>query len=157
MSASDGSDVPSSLSDLTLPDTLSTFLSDPRAFVLGAVITTVLQGVFGVVTAILDAILLILAGSQPAVFNGVTESQIGLADAPAALVDAGAGVLSPDSIIQGIESLNQPIFDAAGAAGIASPVIIALVLVVETIVLLVVLERLVRIALDVVPGLGGLL
>lgn len=145
--------------DLDLPSVLSTFIDNPRNFVLGAVLSALLEGLFGIMTAILDGIIVILAGTQPAVFDGATEERIGIADLPVAIANAFFSGARPagEAILSVIESFNQPIFDLAGSAGVAGPPIIAVVVVAEIIAVVLLVERIVFILIDAIPGGGGLL
>ncbi|EMA01816.1 hypothetical protein C437_15391 [Haloarcula vallismortis ATCC 29715] len=140
-------------------DVMLKFLNNPRNFVLGAILSALLEGIFGIMTAILNGIIVVLAGTQPAVFDGATEEQIGMADLPVAIANAVIGSARPagDAILSGIESLNEPIFNLAGAAGVAGPIVIAAIVVAEVIVVVLLLERVVYIIIDVIPGGGGLI
>lgn len=142
--------------DLTLPTTLQTFLSDPRRFVVGAIATTILETVFGVVTEALNIIALIFGGSSPGRLNAPGET-LGIVDVPVYIADqlGSIGGSVGDAVITGINNLNEPIFAAAGFAGPLSPLIIAAVVVTETIVTLWLLQRLVFIVADFLQ-LGGL-
>ena len=71
------------INDLT---PLITFVKDPRKFLFGFVATVFLEGTFKVVTEILDAIIITLAGSEPTKFNAPGE-QLGLADVPVLIAE----------------------------------------------------------------------
>lgn len=142
--------------DLSLPSTLQTFLDSPRRFILGAVLTSLLEGAFGVVSQFIDTVLLIFGGSQPARFDAPGET-LGIADIPVAIAaDLGsvAGSLG-DSLIEGVRTFNGGIFEAAGAAGPLSPIVVTVVVVAEIVVTLVVFRRIVYVVADFLQ-LGGL-
>lgn len=142
----------------TLPPVLSAFAGNPRRFILGAVLTTILDGLFNIGTVIIDGLLLGLGGSQPFGFSE-TEATWGLADVPFLAANAltGAGSTIGTDIVQALLGLNEPLFSAAETAGPLAPVLVVTVVVVETGLVLFVGSRIVRIAIDVVPGGGGLI
>ncbi len=72
------------------PGVVQAFSSNPRTFVLGAVLTTIVESLFGVVSTVIDVLLLILAGSEPTTLNAPGET-LGLADIPVAIADALTG------------------------------------------------------------------
>lgn len=140
----------------SLPTVLSTFAQNPRRFIIGAVLATIVEGVFGVVTTILDTILLVLAGSEPSTFDAPGE-QLGIADIPVAVANAlgGAGDTAGSGIINAIEALNEPIFSLASSLGPFSPIVLVTVIGLETIAVLWLLQRAVYVAADLLQ-LGGL-
>ncbi|ELZ41864.1 hypothetical protein [Halorubrum tebenquichense] len=137
-------------------DILTAFAQNPRGFVIGAVATTILETVTGVVTTVVEQLVLLVGGSQPARFNAPNET-IGLADLPVAIADLliGAGGFSGEAIIGGIETFNATIADAAAAVGPFGPLVLIVLIVVEVIVAIVVLRRIVYVAADLLQ-LGGL-
>ena len=137
-------------------DVLTAFVNNPRGFVLGAVLTTILEAVTGVVTTVVDQLVLLTGGSQPTRFNAPGE-QLGLADVPVAVASAftGAGSFGGQAILDGIEAFNATLFDAAAAAGPFAPLVVIAIASVEAVVVIVVLRRLVYIAADLLQ-LGGL-
>ena len=143
--------------DLSLPGTLQSFLDNPRNFILGAVLTSILEGVFSIVSTILDALLLAFGGSQPFSYSPY-EDQWGLADVPPLAADyvIESGDVAGTAIFDAIRSLNDPLFNAAGAAGPFGPVLVAAIVAAEVIALLWIGERVLRVIIDVIPGGGGL-
>jgi hypothetical protein len=137
-------------------DVLTAFVNNPRGFVLGAVLTTILETVTGVVTTVFDQFVLLAGGSQPAQFNAPGE-QRGLADVPVALADTliGAGGFSGDAIIAGIETFNGQIADAAAAVGPFGPFVLIVLISAEAILAAVILRRIVFVVADWLQ-LGGL-
>ena len=156
MSASDDGGAISGWTDLSLPPVLEAFTSSPQKFVLGAVLSGLLEWVFGLVSILIDVILLVIAGSEPATFDAPGE-QLGLADIPVSVANnlGGVGGTAGRAIIAGIESFNQPLFEAAAFAGPASPIILVLIIIIETTAVLWLLLRAVYIAADLLQ-LGGL-
>ncbi|QKY18461.1 hypothetical protein Hrr1229_015950 [Halorubrum sp. CBA1229] len=123
---------------------------------MGAVATTLLEQVFGIVTTILNVIFLVLGGSAPGRLNAPGET-LGLIDVPVFVADllASIGTDVGSAILQAIGSLNDPVFALASNAGPATPVIITAIVVGEVIVVLWLLQRLVFVVADVLQ-LGGL-
>lgn len=137
-------------------DTLTEFASNPRRFVVGAVLTTALEVTFGVVSQFVDLLLLLFGGSQPGSFNAPGET-LGLADVPVAIAEAigGAGSSAGIVLIATIRGFNSSVFEAAGALGPLSPVVVAAVVVGEVVVAVLVLRRIVFVVADLLQ-LGGL-
>ena len=142
----------------TLPNVLSAFASNPRNFILGAVLTSILEGVFGVVTTLVDAVLLALGGSRPFEYSPA-EAQWGLADVPPLIADylTDSGSTVGGAVLDAVQALNDPLFNAAGAAGPFGPVLAAAIVAAEVIALLWIGERIIRVLIDAIPGGGGLL
>jgi len=138
------------------PTFLEVLIESPRKVIFGAILTTLIEGVTGVFSAILSGVTTLLAGTEPATFNGADE-QLGLADLPVAIADTllSAGAIAGGGILTAIDTINQPLYDLAGSAGPASPIIVAAVVVVEIIVAVLIVERVVYIVLDLLQ-LGGL-
>ncbi|WP_241990655.1 hypothetical protein [Halorubrum sp. CGM5_25_10-8B] len=132
------------------------FANNPRGFVVGAVLTTILEAVTGVVTTIVDQLVLLVGGSQPTRFDAPGE-QLGLADVPVAIASTltGVGSFGGQVLLDGIEAFNATLFDAAVAAGPFAPLVIIAIASVEAVVVIVVLRRLVYVAADLLQ-LGGL-
>lgn len=137
-------------------DVLTAFVNNPREFVLGAVLTTILETVTGVVTTVFDQLILLAGGSQPTEFNAPGE-QLGLADVPVAIADTliGAGGFSGDAIIAGIEAFNAQIADAAAAVGPFGPFVLIVLISAEAIIAALILRRIVFVVADLLQ-LGGL-
>ena len=142
-------------SDLTLPRTLQIFLNNPRNFVLGAVLTGILEAAFGVVRTTLNLIELLFLGSRPSTLAAPGET-LGIADIPVYIAQSlgGVGGSVGTSLIDGIRAFHEPIFENAAFAGPATPLIVIAVLAVETIVVLWLLQRAVYIIADWLQ-LGG--
>jgi hypothetical protein len=137
-------------------DVLTAFANNPRGFVVGAVLTTLLEAVTGAVTTVVDAIVRLVGGSQPTAFAAPGET-LGLADLPVAFAQTltSAGGFGGRAIINGIESFNGTIFEAAAAAGPFAPLVIIVVASIEAIAVILVLRRIVFVAADLLQ-LGGL-
>ena len=137
-------------------DVLTAFANNPRGFVVGAVLTTLLEAVTGAVTTVVDAIVRLVGGSQPTAFAAPGDT-LGLADLPVAFAQTltSAGGFGGRAIINGIESFNGTIFEAAAAAGPFAPLVIIVVASAEAIAVILVLRRIVFVAADLLQ-LGGL-
>ena len=140
----------------TPPAVLVSFINNPRTFILGAVLTTLVESLFGVVSTVLDVVLLVLAGSEPTRFTAPGET-LGIADIPVVIADAisGAGSAVGSGVIAAITGLNGTIFEAAGAAGPLSPILVSGLVIAEVLVVIVVVQRVVFILADWLQ-LGGL-
>jgi len=77
--------------DLSLPSTLQTFIENPQNFILGAVLSGLLEWVFGAVSIVIDTILLVIAGSEPTTFDAPGE-RFGIADIPVSVASNLGGV-----------------------------------------------------------------
>lgn len=153
----DGASLPGWISELgEVSDTIIEFGNSPRRFLLGAVLTTALEVVFGVVSRVVDTLLLLFGGSQPGAFNAPGET-LGLADVPVAIAEAigGAGSSVGIALIATIRGFNASVFEAAGGLGPLSPIVVAGIVVVEVVVAVLVLRRIVFIVADLLQ-LGGL-
>ena len=143
-------------SDLSLPATLQSFLSNPQGFIIGAVATAILEQVFGIVTTLINLVFTVLGGSAPGRLNAPGET-LGVIDVPVyvadLLVDIGTGVGT--EVLLAIESLNEPVFALASNAGPATPLLVTGVVVIEGIVVLWLLQRAVYVIADLLQ-LGGL-
>ena len=146
----------SSWGDLTLPDTLQSFLSNPQGFIVGAVATAILEQVFGIVTTLINLVFRVFGGSAPGRLNAPGET-LGLIDVPVYVADllVDVGTDTGNAILRAIESMNDPVFALASNAGPATPVIITAIVVGEVIVVLWILQRLVFVLADLLQ-LGGL-
>ncbi|RLM53733.1 hypothetical protein DVK02_12880 [Halobellus sp. Atlit-31R] len=136
-------------------DLLQSFASQPRAFIIGAVLTTVIDGLFDIAISAVDLVLLILGGSRP-LSSPATEEFLGVADVPfliaRTLISTGRRVvLTAGGIVTDLASdlaaLPEPL-----PALLAPAIVVALLVIAR-----VAGERLLRIALDLIPGAGGLL
>lgn len=135
---------------------LRAFLNNPRGFVVGAVLTTLLETVTGVVTTLFDQLIRAVGGSQPTEFNAPGET-LGLADVPVAIADTliGAGGFSGDVIISAIEGFNEQIATAAAAVGPFGPLVLIILISAEAIIAVLILRRIVFVVADLLQ-LGGL-
>ena len=156
----DGPSIPSwvfSLRPLTrFVGFLTDFARNPRNVIVGAVLTTIVESVFGVVSQLLDILLLVFGGSRPGVFNAPGET-LGIADVPVAVADAlgSVGDSFGTTLRILLRSFNSTIFEAAGALGPLSPVVIVAVVFFEILVVILVVRRIVFIVADFLQ-LGGL-
>lgn len=136
---------------------IGSFLDDPRAFIVGAVLTTILEGLFSVVTTVINAIQTVILGTEPGTFNAPNE-RLGLADTPVAIaalvVQGGADAVT--AITAAITAFNEPIYSVAGAAGPFSPILISVLLAAEIVIVAFTVVLLVRLALDFIPGGGAI-
>lgn len=142
--------------DLSLPPVVQAFVDNPQNVILGAVLSGILEAMFGVLSQLVDIVLLVVGGSRPGQLNAPGET-LGVADVPVAIAEDIGGVAGSagTAIIVTIRSFNGAIFEAAGALGPLSPVVIAAFVAAEIIVLIVVLRRIVYIVADLLQ-LGGL-
>jgi len=149
--------------DETRRETLQRFLNSPSGFILGAVLSTLLDGFEGVLASILDGISLLFVGDAPG-----TEGLLGLADIPLLIGElaigagrqiggtAGSGVIERSGLLGVVATLVESGLSAAELAGPLAPVVLTTEAVLVVYVLLLLFQRLVSVALDVIPGAGGL-
>jgi len=135
---------------------LRSFLANPQNFIVGAVAATILETVFGVVTTALNVVFLVFGGSAPGRLNAPGET-LGLVDVPVFVADqlTGVGASVGNTILVGIESLNEPLFELASSGGPLTPLIVNAVFIVEVIVVLWILQRVVYVVADLFQ-IGGL-
>lgn len=122
---------------------LRAFGKRPIQFVAGAIFTLFLNGVEEMITALLRAISTLgdSAASVPTLMASV-------------LTDAGSA--AGMAIIESIRLVNEPLLAAAQAAGPLAPIVGTAIVAGELVVVVWVGQLLVRVLLDIVPGLGGL-
>ena len=149
--------------ETTQRDTLQRFLDSPSGFILGAILSTLLDGLQDALASILDGISRLFVGDAPG-----TEGLLGLADIPLLIGElavragrqiggtAGSGVIEPSGLLGVIATLVESGLSAAELAGPLAPVVLTTEAVLVVYVLLLVFQRLVSVALDVIPGAGGL-
>jgi len=125
--------------DLGLPDVLVSFANNPRRFIVGAVLTTILEGIFGIMSEILRIVQLFFVGSNPTA-SPPNEEVWGIADIIAGIFRAvgGAGVEGGAMIIRAVQSLNDPLYELAGVAGPAAPFLVAVIVSIEVVAVLLV-------------------
>lgn len=136
---------------------LKSFVANPRRFILGAILTSILEGLFSIVTEALYILQLGLVGSSPT--KSFPEEDVwGLADIAASLYRllGQAGLEIGSEVIESVQALNNPLYELAGSAGPAAPLVVAIFLSAELVAVLLILEYTVRALADIVPGLGGL-
>jgi hypothetical protein len=137
---------------------LEAFGRSPAGFIVGAVLSVILGGIETILTALLDAIILVFLGSDPGRFAAPNET-LGLADIPA----FAAGVLIDgtepvgDAAFATIETLIGAAADVAASAGPAAPIVVAAIIGVVAIVGAVTIRTVIDVVGDAVPGLGGLI
>lgn len=140
---------------LNVPEPLEKFAAHPVAFILGVVLQRLLGGIETMVTAILDAIQYVFVGDSV----NSTEGDLGVADIPmvAANMLTGAGDTVGSSVLETLDTFVTAITDTALAFGPLSPVALAVEIGVVLVILYYVTTTLLRMALDLIPGAGGLL
>jgi len=140
------------------PPALQSFIGQPRRFVLGAVFSALVAGLTGAFGDGIDAIRLVFLGSAPTRSFPAEESW-GIVDMllwiPRGI--GGIGSSLGGEIVGLIRGINEPLLTLAADGGVLAGVIVTAAIVVEMVVVLFVLERLARVLIDLVPGLGGLI
>lgn len=123
---------------------LRVFLSNPLGYIAGAGLAVGLAGVENIMQAVLGAIFAVFdAAAFALTLNG------------GAILDLGADVSSV--LLNGIVSANDLLLGVAQATGPFAPIVGTAILVGEMVAALWLLERGVRVVIDVFPGLGGLI
>lgn len=123
---------------------LRVFLSNPLGYIAGAGLAFGLAGLESITEAVLAAVF--------SVFDAVT---FVLTLNGGAVLDLGGDLSS--IVLNGIVSANDVLLGAAQATGPFAPIVGTAILVVEAILALWLLEQAVRVIIDIVPGLGGLI
>ncbi|WP_158598773.1 MULTISPECIES: hypothetical protein [unclassified Haloarcula] len=132
---------------------LSDFASSPTGFILGLILTPLLNGVEGVVEKVLWAINYVFFGHS----RSSTVGDLGLVDVPAViattLIDAGSAIGEPVlSVIGSGVQLLIDFFDWTGPAGLlGAAIVFAIVVVAYSTYLRTAIES----ALDFIPGGGA--
>lgn len=152
-------DIPTSLSDLVGPSvaaTLKEFGSNPKSYIRGVIYGDLLAGFARLLKPIFTAITLLFLGSNAGVFAAANET-FGLADVPVFLSEElGAALSIPvASYFDALESLVS-----ASVPTTSGPIEGLVVVIVSAIVMIVLIETVRRIfwaAIDVIPGLSGLI
>lgn len=133
---------------------LTAFGNSPAGFILGVALSTVLNGVETVVTALLDAVLYLFVGDGPGLEGG-----LGLADIPllvgGLLVDATRG-LGLD-IISAASAFTGALIDLSTSFGPLAPVALAVMVSGIGIAAAWFTRVVLEIALDFIPGGGALI
>jgi hypothetical protein len=136
-------------------DVLQDFLKQPTSFVLGSILSIILGGVEAMVESLLDAIWFVFVGDEA----GSTEGAMGLEDIPltAANLIVGAGETLGMPVLEITDTVFSTIADIALLAGPFAPFVLTIGAALAVAVYFVLLRTLIRVVLDVIPGLGGLL
>ncbi|GGK64604.1 hypothetical protein GCM10009067_16330 [Haloarcula sebkhae] len=137
-----------------LPPELQAFAASPLGFILGLILTPLLNGVEGVVSRAIWAINFVFFGQSRSSTDGV----FGLADVPVVitnkLIDAGSAIGKPilDGVISPGVQLVIEFFNWTGPVGLlGAAIVFALVVVVYATGL----RTAVEIVLDFIPGGGA--
>lgn len=145
--------------ELNLPnvETLRTFLTSPRQFILGAVLTTIVEATLGLVTVFIRGLQTIFLGSNPGVFNAENEV-LGIADLPVLIADEiiGVGSTVVSTVVSAIESLNQVILGFGPQTGFAAPLFATALVSVELVAAVWLTGLGIDILLDAIPGGGAI-
>ncbi len=138
-----------------LSSTLSRFAKNPTAFIFGAILGRLLDGLQAVWEAVVSGVYALFVGSDPTSTAGTW----GLVDIPlyfaSLLSDAGGAVASPVESWTG--SMAGAAVDFALLFGPLSPFILTVEAALAIALVYLGLRTLVRVGIDVLPGGGGLL
>ncbi len=138
-----------------VPGPIKKLASSPVAFILGVVLNQLIGGVETITTAILDALLFVFVGDSAT----TTDGALALADIPLYVAEVLIGAVQP--VATGIRTVARTFIDAITSVALAfgplSPVVLAVAVGVVLVVSYYLMMALIRVALDVVPGLGGLI
>lgn len=157
-----GTDDPDSGDDgsSSLPQTLQRFVSAPQGFILGAVLTPLLNGLNSIVVGALDLIVFVFQGDGPGL-----DGTLGVADIPLFI---GSKLVTVGSIIGGSAADGTGLLGAldtivsigttfATFGGPLAPVILAGEVVLVAYVFAFVVRRIILVIADAIPGAAGLL
>lgn len=133
---------------------LTTFAASPAGFILGVILTPLLNGVTGVVTIFLGGINLAFFGTGPG-----TQGVLGIADIPTIgaqlLIAAGDAVGAP--VISVANSLVTAWIDAADGFDLVGTLVVTVLAAVVLVAGAALVRKVLAIVLDVVPGGGAIL
>ncbi|SHG78186.1 hypothetical protein [Halobaculum gomorrense] len=157
----DDSDMTDSTTDSTTTSTsldsvkgvLLTFGRNPLGFILGAVLQPIFAGLDAGVLAILDLLSTVYEGSGPG-----TEGLLGIADVPVVLADLliDAGDLIGGGLLTAVRTVVEAVVGPAADGGPVGLILLALAFVVALNLYTGTIRKLVLIAIDAIPGGGGL-
>jgi hypothetical protein len=136
-------------------ETLKRFGKQPLAFTLGLFLNYILGGAEDVLVSLLDAIWFLFVGDSA----GSTDGHWGVEDValyPMELV-VGAGDTIGSGIIEKVGMVTESMVSIALQFGVLAPVVLAFEIAIVLVVFWLGLRTLVRVALDIIPGLGGIL
>ncbi|WP_050032292.1 hypothetical protein [Halorubrum halophilum] len=144
----------------TLPQSLQRFARSPQGFILGAILSPLLEGLNDAVVQFLDLIVFVFEGSEPGLVG-----TYGIADIPlfigTQLVNIGATIGGSASDGTGFLGLVDRLVEAAvgfaTVGGPLAPIILAGEVVVVVWLLAFIGRRIILVIADAVPGLAGVL
>lgn len=146
---------PNWLQEESIVTTLKRFGRNPSAFVLGAVLSSILGGVEAVFVAILDSIQFVFVGDSAS----TTEGALGIVDIPmyigSLLTSSGRTVGT--AFLDSVGLVVSTMADTALSFGMLSPFVLAAEMGLVIVVLYYLGKTLLKIAIDAIPGGGGLL
>ncbi|EMA64664.1 hypothetical protein [Halorubrum lipolyticum] len=144
----------------TLPETLTRFAKSPQGFILGAILSPLLEGLNDAVVQLLDLITFVFVGDGPGLVG-----TLGIADIPlfmgGLVIDIGSRI--GGSAVEGtgllgiVDRLVQAGVDVATIGGPLAPIILAGETVFVVWVLAVLARRTILVIADAVPGLAGVI
>ncbi|KDS91767.1 hypothetical protein FK85_19335 [Halorubrum saccharovorum] len=144
----------------TLPRSLQRFARSPQGFILGAILSPLIEGLNDAVVQFLDLIVFVFEGSAPGLVG-----TYGIADIPlfvgTHLVDIGATIGGSAAAGTGflglVDRLVETAVGFATAGGPLAPIILAGEVVVVVWLLAFIGRRIILVIADAVPGLAGVL
>ena len=144
----------------SLPETLKRFAKSPQGFILGAILSPLINGLNDVVVTFLDLIVFVFRGSGPGLVG-----TYGIADVPlfigTKLIGIGSTIGGSAVDGTGVLGILDRIVGAgtqiASIGGPLAPIILAGEIVVVVYVLAFVTERIILVIADAVPGAAGIL
>jgi len=144
----------------TLPETLQRFAASPQGFILGAVLSPLLQGLTDALVQVLDLIVFVFEGSGPGLVG-----TLGIADIPLFIGEEltavgstiGGSAVEGTGLLGVIDRLVQSAVELATIAGPLAPVVLAAETVFVVWLIAVIGRRTLLVIADAVPGLAGVL
>lgn len=143
----------------TNSDILRSFLTSPVAFILGAIISTLVGGIETITTAVLDSVSFVFFGADGAPSFGTGNGAIGIVDIPGYFAGLFIETARPLGLaIIDVAALPLEVAtDLAQGAGPLAPILVAAAGVLYFLAALWVLRTVVRILIDAIPGGGAFL
>jgi len=131
------------------------FAKNPVAFILGTVLTVILGGIEAIVRSVVEGIWVLFVGSDPS----STDGTVGLIDIPILAADyvVSSGEFIGSPIVSWVETMSSGAVDFALEFGYLAPLVITVEAAVVILLIYLTVRTLLRVAVDVIPGGGGLL
>lgn len=139
---------------LGVPDPIKKFAKHPIAFILGALFDVAISGLEAIVTRVLSALLALFVGTDAASTSGT----YGIVDIPLVALDLliGAGRAVGTTILESVYWASTGMAEFALQFGMFAPLVVTVEAAVVIVLVFVTVRTVLRVAIDLIPGAGGL-